>query len=152
MSTHAERPLTSWERRDLPFLRAAAQVMDATGRVFDAQQFADAAGLSPEEAMIAGAALIEADYLDGHVTRGYGAFARVTLTMLTERGRRTAGLWPAEDSAEAFEAGLLEVAARTKDPEQAGRLRRIAREVAGMTRELAIEVGAAAISRSTFGG
>ena len=143
MTTHAERALTSWERRDLPFLRAAAPAMDATGRVFDAQQFADEAGLSPEEAMIAGAALIEADYLDGHVTRGYGAFARVTLTRLTERGRRTAGLWPSEQSIEAFQAALLEVADRTRDPEQASFFRRVATFVGGMSRDVAVDFTAA---------
>lgn len=143
---------TRWETRDLPFLRVAAQRLDTAVPALIATQLADEVGLTPEECFAAARALVQADYLAGNLTGSQQGLNEVILTALTERGRRAVGIWPAEDSAEAFEAALLEVAARTKDPEQAGRLRRIAREVAGMTRELAIEVGAAAISRSTFGG
>ena len=143
---------TRFETRDLPFLRVAADRLDQSAMPFRATQLADETGLTAEECVAAARALLQGGYLEGKPSGSMQGIYEVILSDLTERGRRAVGIWPTEDTAEAFEAALLEVADRTKDPEQAGRLRRIAREFAGMTRELMVEVGAAAISRATFGG
>jgi chemotaxis protein histidine kinase CheA len=57
------------------------------------------------------------------------------------------GLWPADESTEALEDALVEVARHTADPEQASRLRRIAEALGGLTREVGVEVAAAFATR-----
>lgn len=98
-------------------------------------------------------ALIESDYLRGNIARR--ADSRVHLvvaTSLTEKGRRAAGLWPAEDSAtEALVAAILAAAEAVDDEGERSRLRRAADALkAGSGRVL--EGAVAAVIAGVVGG
>ena len=110
----------------LPLLRVAAQHLDASPRTFDADQLADEAGLSEQDAKLAGRALIDRGYLTGDYRKAPASFdlAMVFFTGVTEKGARAAGLWPSEQSVEAFQAGCGPAVLR------AGRGRRGARAAA----------------------
>ena len=149
VTTYAERPATPWDVRDLPLLRAAARRLDTSARTWDADQLADEAGLSEDDAKLAGKALIERGFLMGEYHKAPASFdlAMVYFTGVTEKGARAAGLWPSEDGLEALMAALAEVEARTDDPVKAGKVRRVLEAVGGLGRDLGVEVGASIITK-----
>lgn len=76
----------------------------------------------------------------------------VRVTGITERGQRAAGQWPTPESvADRLAAALTDAAERETDPERKGWLRKTAAWMGGAGRDMAVEVGAAVVSRQIGG-
>jgi DNA-binding transcriptional ArsR family regulator len=115
---------------------------------FQAGDLTEDSGLSEDEITRALLALEGAGYISAAVSRTIGPrLPRVLVNGLPERGRRTVGLWPSGDSADALVTTLLQAAEQAPDEEDRSRLRKAAAALAGLSRDLLVEVSAALVSR-----
>jgi hypothetical protein len=139
-----------WTTRDFPVLRAVATRLDQQpGTSFRASELADDLGLSREDCIYAADAL-NGVYLTANPKKAWGGtFVEVIVTGLTERGRRTAGLWPAGDGGgpESLIDALRQAADSAADPEEAGALRRAAGSLLSIGRDVLVDVTAALIAK-----
>jgi hypothetical protein len=137
----------TWVRRELPVLEAIIADLDmssATSMWPDGGDIAARTGLSLTEV---GAAL---QALDGH----YIALARSGgpsdwhVTSVTPEARRAAGQWPsAEGLVEEIAAQISKAAEREPDSDRKRRLLAVARELAGATKQIAVNVASAYLER-----
>lgn len=119
----------TWTNRELPILRALAEVEEREGTLHDGwwdevqQRLPE---LDATHAKRSVATLIRSGYVEGKVLGALGnPIWDVAPDYLTERGRRTTGLWPTDDMASRFVAALDE-AARTAEGEDAPKVRSLA--------------------------
>ena len=121
----------TWTTRDYPVLVAVAEQLESThGAPLHAQ---GVEGFPPDEVAAAFVALIPT-YAEGKIQRlATGALALAVITGLTEKGRRAAGLWPAEGTDHTF--ALIEAiraaADQAETEDERGRLRKAADALAG---------------------
>ena len=110
----------------------------------DAREIAEAAELT-EHQVVAVPLALSPGHLTTTVSRTLGGGLPFVAAMtLTERGRRAVGLWPAEGGVEALVYALERAAEQASTTEQRSRLETAARAVAGVGRDVMVEVLAAA--------
>lgn len=131
----------TWQRRDLPVLRAIVEAFDDPERYkMSPAEIEEATGFDPDEVIRALRALWEAEpaYVKG--TGASSVSYPLFILGVTERARVTAGQWPKpEDLVDAL-AKALEDAAESADPDERSRLKRAAEALRGTAREIAIKV------------
>jgi hypothetical protein len=140
-----------WASRDLPFLVEAARQLDAGLPSVQASQISDQLGWSIQDALAAASALVPT-YLTGEPEARNIGRTDFFLDGLTEGGRRTVGLWPDDDTADALVEALERAAEATDDPEEKSRIRKAARALGKVGTGILTEVTAAVISRQIAGG
>lgn len=135
-----------WAGRDFPVLVTVAKLLD--------ENFGSP--LQPDDVM-AESALDQQDVIrallalaSGYVTiqqehTQAGGIPFVTVTGLTERGRRAAGLWPDGDAPDALVDLLQRAASTAADPDEKSRLRRAADALTGVGQGVMTDVLAALI-------
>ena len=142
-----------WTNRDLPVLVAVARRLDERpGSEIDANGVRrDLPDLSWEDANAALAAL-QGTYIDGGAEGSVGDQPDYySAKQLTERGRRAVGLWPAGESVDALIDALEQAAELSDDTDEAGWLRRLAREIGKGSREVMTEVLGAVVAKTITG-
>lgn len=140
---------STWETRDIPVIDAAARYIEEhflesfpNGGIL-----AEMTGLSITEV---GLALNEVNghYLKVAITLDGPEYWDVT--EIHPDGRRAIGQWPTPESlADRLVEALAAAAEREPDAERRGWLRKTAAYLAGAGRDLAVEVAAAVVTRST---
>lgn len=139
-----------WADRDLPVLISVAKTLDADpGRIFLAQTVVDATGLE-KQSVVSALVALNGVYIIGepHVAWGHGVAEFVT-SGLTERGRRTAGLWPDGDTVDSLIDALHQAEEATDDPEEKTLLRRAAGAIGSVSRDVITDVMTAVIRSQT---
>ncbi len=140
-----------WHSRDLPVLVETADRLKTSPTVTSGQ-IAPAIGIDADQAARAFDALI-GTYLVGKVQRaGNGEIYVAIATGVTERGRRTTGLWPDGDSAvEQLLSALRQAEELTDDPDDKSALRKASGQLASVSRSVVAEVIAAVVMRQAGG-
>lgn len=142
----------TWTSRDFPVLEAAVRAVDADFTKFpEGQDIALTTGLDVNDVGRAFKAL------DGHylaVSMTMGGPARWHVTEVSPEARRVVGQWPSPEAlVDKLVSSLNAAAEREGDPEKRSKLRATAGTVAGIAREIFVEVAAATITgRSGLAG
>ncbi len=141
-----------WADRDLPVLIAVARLLeDGFGGVLDSTAIQPHVRL--DRADLARALLaLQPGYLEVEVQRGFGGGGgppRMSVVALTERGRRAVGLWPSERNVDALVYALEQAADQAPTEEQRGKLRQAAHAVAGVGRDVMVDVLGAVAARAS---
>lgn len=136
---------SSWHDREGPLLRAIAALLEIEGRGVDPRRAAETIGMSHADADKAADRLHAAGMLKALT----GDDRVMSVRDLTEKGLQTAGEWPdsAELLVERILAVLAERAENEPEPEKRSKFQAGLRGVGSMTRDLFVEVAAAAITR-----
>lgn len=150
--TDLERLPDRWTTRDYRVLLEIARAIDRGDRA-KPDQVAEILGLTEDETNRTISDLKDAGYLDErpNIARhdgkpiGFGG----NYLILTERGRRTVGLWPSGESVEALVDALRQAEDATQDPEERTLLRRAAGAVLNVPRDVMVDVMAQVITRQT---
>lgn len=132
---------TNWEL-DQRVLRAVVGAYEPDGDLVNLDDIRPRVGDDIGDAALQGALrrLDAAGYIsaDG----GFGGLDHVTV--VTERGLRASGFWPSTDEAfQAFLNKLEELAEAEPDPEKRNRIKQIARGIASVGKDFAIEIAGA---------
>lgn len=136
----------TWVSRDLPVLDATVALLEDT----DLPEVADIAGRTGIPVADVARALKAMDgvYLGLQVTMGDSA--RWFVRSVTPEARRAAGQWPTGDSlVTRLVEGLNAAAEHERDPERKSRLRQAAALLGGGVRDIAVDIAAKVIERST---
>jgi hypothetical protein len=131
----------TWVSRDLPVLRAIVEAFDDPDRYrMSLDEIENASGFSEDDVHRALRALHEASSPFIKASMVSNLSYPIMVHGVTERARVVAGQWPKpEDLVDAL-ARAFEDAAQTADPDERSRLQRIAGELRGAAREIAIRV------------
>jgi hypothetical protein len=135
-----------WASRDLPVLRETARLLDGGTARVQVKDLVEPTGLDQESIVLALNALVPG-YLDGKPMDSWGGRLDWFVKEITERGRRTVGLWPTGESVDALVDALRQAEAATDDPEEKSALRRAAGAVLGVGRDVMTDVMAAVIAK-----
>lgn len=138
----------TWSLRDLPVLEAIVQAHELTGRAVTPHEIASHAGIDEATVHTALKALAGENppFFTNVKTRASGHVSLIGPP--TGHARRAVGAWPtAEVIAERLVEALGEAADREPDEERKSFLRKTAAYLANAGRDLAVDVGAAAINR-----
>jgi hypothetical protein len=137
-----------WHIRDFPVLLEVARLID-NGRAASSEGVAETLGLDGQDVGIAFLALTPT-YIRAKIDYDGGGGMFGIATELTERGRRSTGLWPQEDDAAAALVELLNQAAdSTDDDDDAGALRKAGRLLKSVPGSVLSDVTAALIRQQT---
>jgi hypothetical protein len=145
-----------WSVRDLPVLREFARRIESDDDDVDksVKAVAGATGLEERAVSRARAALIEGGYLREQQMEVRSMDGKRTFypwgswLVLTERGRRTVGLWPDGDAAvEQLLSALRQAEDLTEDPDDKTALRKAGGQLASVSRSVVAEVIAAVVTR-----
>ena len=140
-----------WTERDRPVLMALARQIDNDGPDnVHMGDVADQTGLPGEDAERSLRLLEQSGYLE--VLRGpmmMSGDQSVHAVDLTERGRRTVGLWPSGEGIDALVDALHQAEEATDDPEEKTLLRRAAGAVGSVSRDIMVDVMGAVIARQS---
>lgn len=129
-----------WATRDFPVLRRVAELVEVDDLdELRPHNIAADLGQEPEETLRSMLALHDAGYVAGRREDTLTG-KRVVVTDLTERGRRTVGVWPSGESVDALVQALQQAAEATSDPEEEGALRKTAGAVLGVGRDVMTDV------------
>lgn len=140
----------TWESRDLPLLRAIAQLVEAEpDDVVTTRQAAESIAMGEEDALRALRNLQRGRYVPEFDQRQF--FGDVLLDFgvdVTERTLRTVGRWPSEQTAlDRMLASLEAIATNTEVPEdERSRARKILAQLAGDGRNLGLTVATAVVT------
>ena len=135
----------TWRNRDYPVLYAIAPKVDESGSLVD-MEF-PALGIDESDVHPALRALEEGGYIRMKWADDHG-----WVLGLTGDGRRAVGMWPSPESVtDEIVASLDERIASATDPEERTRWQKIRDAIGGATRDLAVEVLGAAVSRGIMG-
>lgn len=132
-----------WTARDLPVLRAAAELLDErAGRMTDYRQVAGRAGMEPDDVL---RALVNLDqrYVDANLQRAMGGqIVLAAVRAITAEGLEATGRWPSADVAlERLVAALdAEIDSAPVDSPKAGRLRAARDAVIGVGKDVMVRV------------
>lgn len=140
----------TWRSRDEPVLRVAAHLLEMAqppGSSVADRAIAEESGLPLDDVVRGLLALNSGRYLAIQSWSALSGTPSVVVEELTERGRRLVGLWPAETIAADMVEALERAADATSDDEQRGRIRSAARAFAGMSRDVAVDVLAAIVTK-----
>lgn len=138
----------TWSLRDLPVLEAIVRAHELTGRAVTPHEVASGAGLDEATVHKALKALASENppFFTSMQTRMSGHVSLIGPP--TGHARRAVGAWPtAEVIAERLVEALREAADREPDEERKTFLRKAATYLANAGRDLAADIGAAAINR-----
>lgn len=138
----------TWNRRDLPVLVEVAQRLDAGEPMIRAREIAKAMTWEIRDVIAAMRALCPA-YIDGRPFNTMQGVIDFGATGLTERGRRTVGLWPSTEGVDALEELLKQAADATDDADEKTLLRRAAGAVSSVSRDIMVDVVAAVVARQS---
>ena len=134
-----------WTTRDFPVLREVARRVDETMQYVSVADVMQATGLPEADVIRAGVALAGAGLVD---TMGAMGHPVVRFTGISPEARRKVGLWPdAGDATDRLIWALEQKIEQTTDAEQRGRLAKLRDAVAGVGRDLMVEVTAAMLTR-----
>lgn len=138
----------TWAERDLPVLSAAVAALDeGLGDLVTVDGIASATGLSPDDVGRAALAL-EDEYLT--LTRTMGGVGAWGVVAVTPAARRAAGQWPAPgDVVDQIVAALESAAEMSTDESRRTTLRGIAMGLMGAGRDIAVQVLATTIAKTT---
>ncbi|HEX6073909.1 MAG TPA: hypothetical protein VFZ32_01445 [Micromonosporaceae bacterium] len=137
----------TWEKIDLPVLRAAVQYIEEHdyGSLPQAYDLAPIVGLDADEV---GKALLR---LDGAYIRSSGTMGGLAdqgVDKLYPEARRAVGQWPTpEELADRLIQALSQAAEKEPDEERRGWLKRTAAYLGTAGRDIAVEVAGTAIAR-----
>lgn len=146
--THPPLP-DRWTTRDLPVLVAAARRLDNGELPVTADTLAEDLGTDVDSVFAALDGLTPG-YLASKPINTMGGRAEHFVTALTERGRRTVGLWPsAENTVDALEEALRAAEASTDDPEERGAIRRALGAITSVSREVMVDVVASVVAKQS---
>jgi hypothetical protein len=122
-----------WLSRDYPVLREATRRVDAGEVLPTTAAVADALGMDHDEVMLAVKALVRCDLVS--ITRAYGGGA--TFDDVSGEAYLLTGLHPdGDDAIGGLVDALRQAADRVEDPEERGRLRKIADGMVGVSRDV----------------
>jgi hypothetical protein len=138
---------STWHTRDLPVLIAAARKLESGHAKFRASELAPEVGIGEGDATRAAIALAEGRYLQVNPIGSMQGLSGAIVIALTERGRRTVGLWPSEDLGDDLVATLRQAAEAVPDEDERGMLKKAANALGGVSRDILTEVAAAVIAR-----
>lgn len=145
-----------WTTRDLPVLREFARRIEADVEEVDTSIEAVSTGTGFDERTVrrARSALVEGGYLRERQVEMHSMDGTRTVypwgswLVLTERGRRTVGLWPDGDAAVAqLLSALRQAEDLTQDPDDKTALRKAGGQLASVSRSVVAEVIAAVVTR-----
>ncbi len=144
----------TWEDRDLPVLRAFVELWEESGgQVVTAQQLEHRTGFDQATTQSALAALIEEEpkLIGDHSGAAEDGAGVLVLVRPTGEARRRLNLWPPTPDllADRLIQALARAADNEPDEEKRGWLRRTAAYLGSAGRDLAIEVAASALTKST---
>ncbi|TRW46373.1 hypothetical protein [Georgenia yuyongxinii] len=138
----AEKHDDRWSDRDFPVLIAAARLVEDGRRGITSQQLARETGIAHREVIQALAGLRDV-YLTASDASSYDG-ADYMVTGLTERGRRTTGIWPSGEGIDAFIDALRQAGDTVEDQEERTFLRRAAGLLASVSKDVLTDVVSAA--------
>jgi hypothetical protein len=144
--------MAQWATNDGPVLAAVARLLRDSEHVSENQVLAEL-GRSADgrlEVMRSMRLLIQSDYIGGKVNTGDTTIQDVMVTGLTEKGLMRLGLstGPNQELVAALIAAL-NAAAEPTEPKEAGELRKAAKQLGRITRDVLVGVLTAAIRDST---
>lgn len=138
----------TWESRDRPVLEAIGEA-DADGRALERESdLPSLTGLEQREVDRALVALRDADMISGIDTTSHDGFGMLEIRILPA-GRRATGQWPSGDPVQALVRLLEQRAEAADDPEEKGRLRRLADDAKDVSKQALGEILAVLIRQQT---
>ena len=135
-----------WHSRDLPVLLQAARGLDAGDSEITSESLSRCPDLQGLDVVAACRALTPA-FLVSEKWESLGGPTTYFIEDLTERGRRTVGLWPSGENVDALVDALKQAEEATDDPEEKSAIRRAAGAVLGVGRDVMTDVMAAVIAK-----
>jgi DNA-binding PadR family transcriptional regulator len=146
-------PQETWTSRDLPVLVALAEYFEEEAAPGAGAYDVDLMHTVPDQgAGTMTRALIALDrggYIDARIDPQFDGARKVYVYGLTERGRRTAGLWPPDQ--DELVAALERAIEEEPDEEKRTTLRRFLDAARSGTRDVVVDVLAAVIARHAGG-
>lgn len=136
-----------WRSQDLPVLVTAARLLQEEEHP-SAHEVATALSIEPKQAIKSIVALDDAAYLSSRMNPGDGGILSAHILGLTERGRRTVGIWPSGEGVDALVDALKQAEAATSDPEEKNIIRRAAGAVGLVSRDIMVDVLAAMAAKN----
>lgn len=137
-----------WQDRDFPVLVAAARLLEESDETPGLEELVHASELDRDEVVRALTAL-DGPYLVGTRLDTFKGLVAYHVEGLTERGRRTVGIWPSGEAVDALVSALRQAEQATDDPEERSALRRAGGAVATVSREVMSDIIAAVIKSQT---
>jgi hypothetical protein len=137
-----------WMDRDFAVLIAAAEKLETGARAVASRDIATATDL-PEEAVILALAGLTDVYLTTTDAGSYDGPDYLVIG-LTERGRRTVGIWPEGEHVEALIDALRQAETTVTDPEERMTLRRAAAALSSISSQVMADL-VSAMARSPLG-
>ncbi len=137
----------TWASRDLPVLEAAVSLVDEIMDLPEGSDIAERCGLSVQE-VAASLRALDGEYVDLQTTMGDPSswFVRG----VTAAARRAVGQWPTpERLVDRLAAAFAAAADAEPDAEKKGRLRQVAGFLGTTGRDLATNIVASVIAKST---
>lgn len=138
-----------WHTRDLPVLATAARLGETDGLLDTA--IASELDLTVADVRAAIRALTDGLYIEA--VWGQGTFGDpegdVFAVHLRERGRRTLGIWPTQDSVDGLIEALNQAADSTTDSEEKTLLRRASGQLGMVSRDILVDVVAAVVAKQS---
>jgi hypothetical protein len=135
----------TWHSRDLPVLRAAVTIIDATNQMASLQQLAEATGLSEDDTRRAVLALNRGGYVEGAITPVWGDDLVDGVNDVVGEAYRLTGAWPSPEAiADRFLAALTDVAEHGTDEVTRSRARKALDGLGSLTRDTLVSVAGAA--------
>jgi hypothetical protein len=143
---------STWEIRDMPVLENIVRVHDETGNTPDPSEICTALGFDDEEVQRALRALAQEE--PPLITKFHKVLSGRILGVGAPTGyaRRMVGAWPTPDGlADRIIAALNEAADNEPDEVKKGKLRRGAEAVAGVGRDVLVDVTSQVIAKTVTG-
>lgn len=142
----------TWFARDRPVLDAVLELMEELTPGWPrARDISNRTGLGVPD-VVKALKTLEGEYIELQpYLDGDGGATRIL--SVNAEARRAVGQWPTiKGLSERLVEALQDAAEQETDPVKKGRLRRAAEGLAGIGKDLLVEVTGAAIARGTFGG
>jgi DNA-binding transcriptional ArsR family regulator len=141
-------PRLTFQQRELPILDAVVEALDDGVRA-DVSHIEAKTGLDPATIQAGIRALLTAGYITQIVDRSSLQGSSIgAVVAVSGAARQVVGTWPSpEHRADELVAILRELANRVPDQETKGRLRTVAEQFGGMSRDLRVDVMAAVVSK-----
>jgi hypothetical protein len=136
----------AWTRRDLPVLRWIVDQFQTTADPdVSGESVATALDLAHDEVELAVQNLERGAYL-ANITWTFGGFY---VGNITEKALRTTGIWPSAENVDALVDALRQAEEAVDDPEEKTLIRRAARAVGSVSRDVMVDVMAAVLARQS---
>ena len=143
-----------WLTVDLPVLTAVAEAeatMSTLHTHFKDWELCEATGLTQEELRKSVLRLVDGQYIDATPLRSGGGIVSCHIRGVLERGRRATGQWPPDDAYLSLLSLLTEHMEEAPDEVTRSKWRSAIEGVAGLGREVGVQLTAEWIKRMTMG-